>query len=147
MRVTKFYWSYPFFYYTLLKHYRNESRGVSDIAPFMAAAFLSFWCGAVLHAIIFFLQSFCSMYEPIANVVNQVYGSVSIVVLAAAVFSPNVIFFLYGKRYLRYEKYYDGLSNGVRLRGQKVSWVVLFIGIGLLPCSVFLYTVSNCKFL
>ncbi len=144
MSRTDFYWSYPFFYYTFLKHYQNESRGVSGFAPFMAVGFVSFWWGAVAHAIAFFLASICSINEVFLRFFQNIYDSMGIVAIAALIFVPNALFFLFKKRYRVYENRYDGFSSEVKKRGYIISWAVMFSGICLLLYSLYRYASSNC---
>lgn len=100
--------------------------------------------GAVAHAIAFFLASICSINEVCLEFFQNIYDSVGIVAIAAMIFVPNALFFLFKKRYSVYENRYDGLSNEVRRRGHIISWAVMFSGICLLLYSLYRYASLDC---
>jgi uncharacterized membrane protein YbhN (UPF0104 family) len=140
----RFIWSYPFFFYTLLTHYRKEENGVSDIAPWMAACFLTFWCGAIHLGVSLYLIGNCHPDYLSVNFFSKEYDWFNDVATYCLLFLPNALFFLIKKRYLVYEQHFDALPLKVKLRGKKLSWIVLYSGIAFAMLMMWWFTTSPC---
>lgn len=139
-----FIWSYPFFYYTLLKHYRKEKHGVSDIAPWMAVCFLTFWCGAIYMSVTMYLVGNCYPNYLDIHFFPEEYGWFNRGSIGAILSIPNIIFFLTKKRYLVYEQQFDALPLQIRKRGKKISWAVMNSGFVVLLLTMWWFANSAC---
>lgn len=140
----RFIWSYPFFYYTLLKHYRKEENGVSNVASWAAVCFLTFWCGAIHLGVSIYLVGNC--YPDYVSIdffsaENDWFNRAS---TYCVLFFPNAVFFLAKKRYLIYEQKFDALPLKVRSRGKYISWVFLYSGFAFAMLMMWWFTSSPC---
>jgi hypothetical protein len=139
----KFVWSYPFFYYALLKHYRKED-GVNDVAPWMSLCLLTLWCGAIQMGISFCLVANCHPDYVSFKFFSDQFDWFNSALMYIALFIPNAVFFLNNKRYEMHEKKYDLLPEKVRQRGIKISWGVMISGFIFLFFTVWQFVNSQC---
>ncbi len=140
----QFIWSYPFFFYTFLKHYRKEENGVSDIAPWMAVCFLTFWCGAIHLGVSLYLIGNCYPDYLSVKIFSKEDDWFNDAATYCLLFLPNAVFFLRKKRYLSYEHQFDALPLPNRKRGKKISWVILYSGIGFAMLMMWWFTKAPC---
>lgn len=144
LNQNRFIWSYQFFYYTLLKHYRNEEYGVSDIAPWVSLCFITFWLFCIYKILSFSLLINCYPDFLDLHLLDEQYGWLNGVIKGFFLFIPNAIFFLGKKRYLDYEARFDALPSAVKKRGHRISWVVLCSGFVLMFLMMWWFANSTC---
>jgi hypothetical protein len=140
----RFIWSYPFFFYTLLKHYRKEKHGVSDIAPWMSLCFMMMWSVSLYMSVVFFLLANCYPDFLDVRIFPEQYDWFNGAAIGTLFFIPSAIFFLGKKRYRDYEDRFDALPTAVKKRGHKISWVVLWSGFALTFLMMWWFANSTC---
>lgn len=121
MEKNSFIWSYDFFFYTWVKHFRKEGT-LGDIAPFAAACAASFMIGIIYLIVMLIQMGNCYPNYLVVSLFPEGYDWLngrSYLILSIAL---NVLYFKWGKRYQQIEAKFDNLPLKSKTVGHRISW-------------------------